>query len=85
MGSTAARLRMLVLVLALMGVACGDGGGGDDDECSRCAVSEDCKSDQECVLAVDGNLRCFEPDSEQCTLDRVPIGRAPTPLPAVTP
>jgi len=85
MGSTVAiRVRVLVVALALLGAACG-GGGGDDDECRTCTVSEDCHGDQECVLAVDGNQRCFEPDKATCTLDRVEVGRAPTPSPTPIP
>ena len=78
------RIRILVAALALLGVACG-GGGGSDDECSTCRVNEDCHGSDECVLAVDGNLRCFDPDDATCTLDRVPVGRAPTPVPSATP
>ena len=87
MGATlAVRMRILVVALALMGVACGGGDGdGDDRQCRNCTVSENCDGDQECVLAVDGNLRCFENDRETCTLDRVPVARAATPSPAATP
>lgn len=85
MGPTVAvRIRILVAALALLGVACG-GGGGSDDECSTCTVSEDCHGSDECVLAVDGNRRCFDPDEATCTLDRVSVGRAPTPVPTATP
>lgn len=88
MGSTVAvRMGILVVALALMGVACGDGdsGGGDDRQCRTCMVSETCDGDQECVMAVDGNLRCFETDRATCTLDRVPVARAATPTPGATP
>ncbi len=85
MGSrVAVRTSLLALALALIGVACG-GGGDDDLQCSPCTVSENCESDQECVLAVDGNLRCFETDKASCTLDRVPVERASTPVPVPTP
>jgi hypothetical protein len=84
MGSiVAARMRILVVVLALTAVACGGGGGGD--ECSTCTMSEDCHGSDECVLAVDGNRRCFDPDEATCTLDRVNVARAPTPVPTPTP
>lgn len=89
MGSSmiAGWMKLLVVALALAaGIAsCGDGGGDDDVECHTCTVNEDCDGDQECVLAVDDRLRCFEPDRTQCTLDRVTVGRAPTPVPTVTP
>jgi hypothetical protein len=85
MGSTVAvRVRILIVALALTGVACG-GGGSDDTECGTCRVSEDCHGSQECVQAVDGNLRCFDPDDATCTLGRVKVGRAPTPVPTATP
>jgi len=85
MGSTAAvRMRILVVVLALIGVACGSG-GGDDRECGTCTVDEDCHGNDVCVLAVDGNKRCFDRDDATCTLDRVEVGRAPTPVPTATP
>ena len=81
MGSTVAvRMRILVVALALFGAACG-GGGNDDRECQTCTVNEDCHGSEECVLAVDGNLRCFDPDDATCKLDRVTVGRAPTPVP----
>jgi hypothetical protein len=84
-GSTVAiRVRVLVVALALLGAACG-GGGGHDRECNTCTVSENCKGDQECVLAVDGQLRCFDPDEATCTLDRVEVGRAPTATPTPVP
>lgn len=79
----AVRMGMLVVALALMGVACG--GGDDDRECSTCTVSENCHGSDRCELAVDGAMRCFDPDEETCTLGRVPIGRAPTPVPTTTP
>lgn len=85
MGSTVAvRMRMLVVVLALLGAACGDGGGGNEEECSRCTVTEDCDGGDECVLAVDGAMRCFDIDQATCTFNRVPVGRAPTPTPSPT-
>jgi hypothetical protein len=67
---------IVVLALALVVTACGDD-GEEDRECRPCTVNENCENDQECVLAVDENLRCFELDQETCTLDRVTIGRAP--------
>ena len=76
----AVRIGMVVLAVGLVAGACGDG-GDDDRECGTCTVSEDCDGDQECVLAADDNLRCFEPDREVCTLGRVDIGRKPTPTP----
>lgn len=80
MGSTVVvRMRILVVALALTGVACGGGSGGGDRQCNTCTVDEDCHGSQECVLAVDGNLRCFDPDEATCTLDRVSISRAPVP------
>ncbi len=75
-------VRTVVVALALVVMACGGGGGDDDDqECRTCTVSEDCDGDQECVLAVDGERRCFESDEVTCTLDRVKVGRAPVPTP----
>jgi hypothetical protein len=79
------RMRMMIVVLALAGAACGGGDGDDDRQCRSCTVSENCENDQECVLAVDNELRCFEVDKETCTLDRVIVGRAPTPASAATP
>lgn len=73
----------LLVVLALLAAACG-GSGGDDHECRICQVSEDCKSDQDCALAIDGELRCFKQDENSCKVDRVPVARA-TPLPTATP
>ncbi len=80
----AVRMGILALGLAVIGVACGDS-SGDDRECQRCATSESCENDQECVLAVDGEQRCFELDRDTCTLDRVEVGRAPTPAPTSVP
>ena len=80
--AVAVRIGVVVLALGLVAGACGDSGDDDDDrECGTCAVSEDCEGDQECVLATDDNLRCFEPDRDQCVLGRVTIGRAPAPTP----
>lgn len=85
MGSmVAVRMRILVVALALMAAAC-DGGGGDEGECNTCGTDEGCHGNQECVLAVDGNHRCFEPDNESCTSGRVLIARAATPTPTATP
>lgn len=81
----AVRMGILAVALAVIGVACGDSGGGDDRECRTCATSETCENDQECVLAVDGDQRCFEIDKATCTLDRVEVGRAPTPAPTPVP
>ena len=77
------RTGALVAVMAVVAAACG-GSGGDDHACRICKVTEDCKSDQQCVLAIDGELRCFENDENSCTVDRVPVARA-TPLPTATP
>jgi hypothetical protein len=77
---TAVAVGVLLAALALGIGACG-GDGDDEDECRICSVDENCESDQECVLAVDGNQRCFETDQETCTLDRVEVGRAPAPVP----
>ena len=54
-------------------------------ECGTCTVDEDCHGNDVCVLAVDGNKRCFDRDDATCTLDRVEVGRAPTPVPTATP
>jgi hypothetical protein len=79
------RLWMLALVVALIATACGDGGGDDDRACRPCVTSDGCEKDQECVLAVDGEQRCFETDEATCKLDRVEVARAPTPSPTATP
>ena len=73
------RIGMLVVVLALVGAACGD--NGDDRECHTCTVTENCDGGQECVLAVDDNLRCFDVGDATCRLDRVNVARKPTPTP----
>ena len=73
---TAVAMGTLVVALALLVGACGDD-SGDDRQCRTCTVTENCENDQECVLATDGNLRCFELDRATCTLDRVEIGRQP--------
>lgn len=83
--TVAIRMAILALALASIGAACGDGGSDDDRECRTCATSEACDNDQECVLAVDGDQRCFETDKATCTLDRVEVGRAPTPAPTPVP
>lgn len=83
--TAAVRMGILAMALAVMGVACGDDGSNDDRECQRCVDSEVCDNDQECVLAVDGEQRCFEIDKATCTLDRVEVGRAPTPAPTPVP
>lgn len=74
------RTTILLLAVAICAPAC-DGGSDDDRECRPCTTSEVCENDQECVLAVDGAQRCFELDRDTCELDRVPVGRAPTPAP----
>lgn len=83
--TAAVRMGILALALAVMGVACGDDSSDEDRECRRCSTSESCENDQECVLAVDGEQRCFELDQVTCTLDRVEVGRAPTPAPTPVP
>lgn len=83
--TTIGRTRALFLALALMTAACG-GGGGDSKQCRTCTVDDDCKSDQQCVLAVDGVKRCFDDDKNSCTVDRVPVAReSPIPEPTSTP
>lgn len=79
------RIGMVAVVLALVAGACGDSGGDDDRACHECSTNESCDGDQECVLAIDGELRCFEVDEATCQLDRVEVGRAPTPSPTATP
>jgi hypothetical protein len=86
MRATAAiRMGILAAALAVLGVACGDDSSNEDRECRRCATSDTCENDQECVLAVDGEQRCFELDRATCTLDRVEVGRAPTTGPTPVP
>lgn len=83
--TAAVRMGILAMALAVMGVACGDDSSKEDRECKRCVTSESCENDQECVLAVDGEQRCFELDQAACMLDRVEVGRAPTPAPTPVP
>ena len=85
MGSPAAvRMRTLVVALALTVTACGGGDKGDL-QCNTCTTDENCHGSQVCVLAVDGNQRCFDPDDATCKLGSVDIGRAPTPVPTAIP
>ncbi len=80
MGSTVAGgMRILVMALTLTIAACGGGDGDSDRECNTCTTSENCQGNDECVLAVDGNLRCFDRDDSTCTLGSVEVGRAPVP------
>ena len=82
--TVAIRMGILAVALASLAAACGDS-SSDDRECRICATSEACENDQECVLAVDGEQRCFELDQAACTVDRVEVGRAPTPTPTPVP
>lgn len=75
------RIGMVLAAMVVLGGGCGDSSSEDDRQCRTCTVSENCENDQECVLAIDGQRRCFELDRETCTLDRVPVGRAPVPVP----
>ena len=69
-------------VMLALAAACGS---GDTRECHTCTTTESCDGGQECVLAVDGAQRCFDVDRATCPLDRVDVGRAPTPTPTATP
>ena len=83
--TTIGKTKGLLLVLALVTAACG-GGGSDAKKCRPCSSDDDCKSDQECVAAVGGDLRCFKSNQNSCTLDRVPVSRlSPIPSPTSTP
>ena len=83
----AARMRLWIVVLAvaLAGIGCGGGSGDDDRACRTCSTTDACDGDQECVLASDGRQRCFELDEAACTVGRVTVGRAPTPVPTAAP
>ena len=72
----------VALALLLAG-ACGN--GDDTRECHTCTTTESCDGDQECVVASDGNRRCFEVGNATCPLGRVSVARAPTPVPTATP
>lgn len=78
------RIGMVAVLLTVIAGACGDGGSDDDRQCRKCSTNESCDGDQECVLAVDGEPRCFEIGDATCKLDRVKVGRAPTPTPTPT-
>lgn len=75
------RIGVVALGLALFAGACGDGNSDEDRQCRPCTSDAGCDSDHECVLAVDGENRCFKDDKDTCKLDRVDIKRAPTPSP----
>ena len=84
--TTIGKTKVLLLALALTAAACGGGGGSDAKKCRKCSSDDDCRNDQECVLAVDNELRCFKNNQNSCTLDRVPVSRlSPIPSPTSTP
>ncbi|MCC6847075.1 MAG: hypothetical protein IT294_01140 [Deltaproteobacteria bacterium] len=85
LAATIGRMGMAALLLAMVAGACGDSGGDDDRACHECSTNESCDGDQECALAVDGELRCFDVDKASCTIGRVEVARAPTPTPQATP
>ena len=77
-------MRIVFLAVAIAGIGCG-GSGDDDRACRPCSTSDVCDGDQECVAAADGRQRCFELDEATCTVGRVTVARAPTPVPTAAP